>query len=665
MTFGNISAKSHENNISFINGTTIQVQQVIGSPNKDHITRIQIRETITSHLEKEKVLFTQGIKVLSLFFIDEVAKYKIYDGSIPLKGEYAKIFEEEYITALVASRDLFNSEYNNYLDNLETSKIHSGYFSIDKKGCAVNSTISDRKEYLSSDENAYDLIMKDKERLLSLSEPVRFIFSHSALREGWDNPNIFQICTLKQNNSEISKRQEIGRGLRICVNNNGERMDFNTLESDFFRINTLTVIASESYESFATALQNEMAVNLTSRPKNFHKNIFDNKVLINENNEKLKLNDSHYTKLLIHFATNEYIDVNNDNKVTNRFINDIKNNTLSIPEEFLAYQNSFTQLFQKLFVVSANINNERAENLGTLVPNKNFNMKEFQDLWKKINIKSFYEVSFNSDMLIDNVVSEINKKFLINKIQIKKTSGSQKEQISESDIRSNTSMKIDEIRHETIEVYTPSTTKYDLIGDIVKGTNLTRKTIIAILKKISSQKFDLYKFNPEEFIRKVVKIIQDQKASTIIEGITYHKTDQVYSNDIFTVSDLGGILDENIIEVKKHIYDYLKFDSVVEREFGKKLEVGEITVYAKLPAKFLIPTPMGNYNPDWAIVFNRTDLKYIYFIAETKGSDIDFHLRPLELGKIECAKKHFASISSNEVKYDVVDSFEKLMNLVS
>ena len=275
--------------VYFTNGKMIQAGQAKGNVEQEYIARIQIRETIKSHLEKEKELYKKGIKVLSLFFIDEVAKYKYYENSQALKGEYAKMFEEEYNKAIIEYITLFDDEYSKYLKSFETGKIHAGYFSIDKKGHEIDSAINDKKEYLSFDEDAYDLIMKDKERLLSLDEPVRFIFSHSALREGWDNPNIFQICTLKHSNSEISKRQEIGRGLRICVNNNGERMDYSVLEGNFHIINNLTVIASESYDKFAEALQNEMVDSLSSRPTKLTMDWLMNKQVVNEEGKILEI----------------------------------------------------------------------------------------------------------------------------------------------------------------------------------------------------------------------------------------------------------------------------------------------------------------------------------------------------------------------------------------
>lgn len=274
-----INAKT--NTVSFANGITLYVGQASGNVSEEHIRRIQIRETVRSHIEKERELFKKGIKTLSLFFIDEVAKYRAYDeNGNQIVAEYEKIFEEEYKEA-IAQKTLFDPEYNAYLEKHPVEKVHSGYFSIDRKGRAVNSKEA-RGQGGSADISAYDLIMKNKERLLSLDEPVRFVFSHSALREGWDNPNIFQICTLRHSQSTISKRQEIGRGLRIAVNKYGNRMDFETLNSEFFNVNSLTVIANESYDTFAKELQNEILSSLSSRPTRLTTEVFEGLEITNK-----------------------------------------------------------------------------------------------------------------------------------------------------------------------------------------------------------------------------------------------------------------------------------------------------------------------------------------------------------------------------------------------
>lgn len=655
--------------VFFTNGEEIQVGQATGDVDQSHIIRIQIRETIRSHFEKEKELYKAGIKVLSLFFIDEVAKYKYYEDGSALKGEYALIFEEEYNKALADYRTLFNEEYTRYLDSFETGKIHAGYFSVDKKGHAINSKVTkkeDSESLISDDVDAYDLIMKDKERLLSLEEPVRFIFSHSDLKEGWDNPNIFQICTLKHSNSEISKRQEIGRGLRICVNNEGERMDYSVLENNFHSINTLTVIASESYDSFASALQTEISESLSARPKNFTQESFIGKVLTNEIGEHYEFTPEHFQDLLIFNVMNGYVDQKDNYKITDKFVVDMENGKLELMPDLVGFEEQVGALMKKLYSTNNTklVSDERRENIKNLIPNSNFMKKEFQDLWNKINIKTIYEVDFDSEELIEKAVAAVNNKLNIAKMTVRITEGEQKDKMTAVSVNDGNSMTSGTSKNEIVEDFSPSQVEYDLIGEITKDTGLTRKTIIEILSKIKPEKFSYYQYNPEEFIRKISNLINQEKAATVIDGITYHKTEDRFSNDIFTINNVRGELGENAIDVKKHIYDFLVTDSKNEREFAKKLESGEVTVYAKLPNGFKIPTPVGNYNPDWAIVFDNTQFKYIYFIAETKGSMNSLELRDVEKAKIECAKKHFNCISNSEVKYDVVDSYESLINLL-
>lgn len=661
--------------VKFSNGVEITTGQIVGDAEEDYMARIQIRETIKSHFEKEREYFKKGIKVLSLFFIDEVAKYKIYDENKKAhNGEYAKIFEEEYNNIFNDYYNFIDEDYKKYLDSLNGKKVHSGYFSIDKKaskGLAedeqifIDSKIDDKADGTSSDEDAYDLIMKDKERLLSLDEPVRFIFSHSALREGWDNPNIFQICTLKKSSSEISKRQEIGRGLRICVNNNGERMDYSELEDDFFNINNLTVIASESYDSFARSLQNEISENLSRKSYDkFEQRIFIDRELTNKEGKSLPIDETIVNKIYRDFMKNDYID-ENDN-ITHKLKEDIANNSVSVPEVMQDFAEEYSKLITSLFTeTKIEIGNANKNNINNLKLNDNFYKKEFQELWNKINIKSIYEVDFDSNELIEKSIKALNEKLTISKMRVRITEGEQRNTMSVSQLKNEDSMVVGKIRNEVYDDFVPVNTKYDLIGSISNDTGLTRHTIIKILKKIREDVFEQFKYNPEEFIRKASSLINDEKATTIIDGITYNKVDDKYSNEIFTENNLSGKLGINALEVKKNIYDYVITDSQIEMEFAKKLEQGEVTIYAKLPTGFKISTPFGNYNPDWAIVFDSKNIKYIYFIAETKGSMQSAQLKGAEKGKIECAKKHFESISNGSVKYGVVDSYEHLIDLVT
>ncbi len=671
-----IDARNQEyDKVSFTNGMELITGQVIGNAEENYMARIQIRETIKSHFEKEKEYYKKGIKVLSLFFIDEVAKYKVYDENrVAHNGEYAQIFEEEYNNIYNEYSNFLDPEYKKYLDELRDKKVHAGYFSVDKKASKglsedeliyIDSKIDDKAEGTSSDEDAFDLIMKNKERLLSLEEPVRFIFSHSALREGWDNPNIFQICTLKKSNSEISKRQEIGRGLRICVNNYGDRMDYSVLEDDFFGINNLTVIASESYDSFAKSLQKEIAENLSRKVYNtFDIKHFDQHELHNLNGETKPIDTKVAQQIYKFFFKNEYIDDND--VITEKLKEDIANDEILVPEEFRDFKEEYVNLVKKLYTsIEIPIENVGKNNIKQLKPNDNFNKKEFQDLWKKINVKTIYEVDFNSDELIKKAINSINSKLKISRMNVIITTGGQNEGMTANQLEEGTAMKATEKTTHTYDDFVPVKTKYDLIGSVAKDTGLTRHTIVEILSQIEPKVFSLYQYNPEEFIRKACTLINEEKATTIIDGITYNKTEDRFNNEIFTINNIDGKLGKNAFEVKKHIYDFLVTDSENERKFARDLELGEVTVYAKLPNGFKIPTPVGNYNPDWAIVLDNKNFKYVYFIAETKGSMSSTELRGVEQAKIACARKHFKAICSDTVKYDVVDSYQTLVDILT
>lgn len=650
--------------VTFTNGIEVDVGQTIGDVNEDHIRRIQIRETIQSHLQKERVLYKKGVKVLSLFFIDEVAKYRQYDASNnEIPGEYAQIFEEEYDRA-IAQNELFDPEYNNYLEKHPARKVHQGYFSIDRKGRFTDSQVK-RGEESSDDVSAYDLIMKNKERLLSFSESTRFIFSHSALREGWDNPNVFQICTLKQSSSDISRRQEIGRGLRICVNQNGDRMDFETLENEFFDYNTLTIVASESYDTFARSLQKEIFQSLTNRPTELTADVFQNRVLINNDGSKFVFDNVSATKLVISLSSKGYLDENF--KVTDELIDAIDNNKLQLSEELTLFKEQVAEIIKQVHGTATfkATTNEKIEDIyePVLNPNANFKKKEFQDLWNKIKAKTTYTVDFNSEELVKNSIQAINSSLDVTKVQVKIEEGNQGEKIQRELEDKVTGLE----KTKSQMVKTASVIgklKYDLISEVAKGARVTRMTTGKILSGINKEKFQLFTENPEDFISKVIRIISEQKATTLINSVIYSKTNQSYDDDIFTINNFKGSLRENILKVKKHVYDFVKTDSETERQFAQDLENGQISVYAKLPGGFKIPTPVGNYNPDWAIVFDTKETKYIYFIAETKGSMSTMDLKKAEELRIEYARRHFAALNEDLLKYDVVTTYQDLMNKV-
>jgi type III restriction enzyme len=512
--------------------------------------------------------------------------------------------------------------------------------------------------------------MKNKKKLLDFSEPTRFIFSHSALREGWDNPNVFQICTLKQSQTEIGKRQEIGRGLRICVNKNLERMDYPTLEDEFFDFNTLTVVASESYDTFAKELQKEIFDSLSDRPIKLTVEALKDRVLKNKDGKEMVISEADAMNLIFKFKEKGYID--DDFVITEKMIEDIDADKIELTKEFSDFKVEVVEIMKKIdstakFKPATDVS---AENIGPkdLEPNENFAKKEFQELWKKIKIKTTYDVDFDSEELIKKSVNAINTENGLNvkKVSIKITEGEQASEVNEKSLRYGDSMKGTKNRIEKAESILGNT-KYDLIAEISKDASITRKTVVKILQEIKQDKFYQFKMNPEDFIRQVVNIINQEKATTLINHISYSKTDQVYSDDVFTLKNFKGSLRDNILEVKKHIYDYVKSDSKVERNFAQDLENGEVLVYAKLPSGrngFHIPTPIGNYSPDWAVVFDTKDVKYVYFIAETKGSMESLDLKGTEKLKIAYAKKHFKALKDNTIKYDVVDSYEALMGKV-
>ena len=655
------SIDGYENSIRFLNGRKVMAGEVTGSVQEKHLRRIQIRETIRSHIAKEKALFGKGIKVLSLFFIDEVKKYRDYEAE-DLKGLYAQMFEEEYVRIVHDELGLFDEAYRAYVEGLKTEEIHKAYFSIDKKGKAIDPKAD--KSGNSNDVSAYDLIMKDKERLLSFDEPTRFIFSHSALKEGWDNPNVFQICTLKQSSSTDSKRQEIGRGLRICVNKHGERQDQKLLGGDFFDTNALTVVASDSYDDFASSLQKEILASL-SRETKIDIKILSKITLKNDDEMEVKIGEKLASKIIEDWKVKGYL--GNDGFISDKAIKDIKNKTFEVIPQLEAWKKEVEELMvqaNSTAVLSSMIGNGKNENIGKLKPNENFDKKEFQELWGKINAKATYSINVDSEELQKVSIEAINQFLEIAKVTVKITRATQKDLFELDDLSFGSTMmgnsknSYERMNHEL------GSSKYDLVGEIERSTALTRKTIVNILGKMSEHKFKLFMVNPEEFIIKVCNIINQQKAKLLVSGIEYFKTDEVYETDIFTIPNFKYNLSKDTMSVKKHIYDYLKYDSEVEKTFANELEEGEITVYAKLPNDFKIPTPMGSYNPDWAVVFNGEDKKNIYFVAETKGDCNSLQLKGSEEAKIAYARKYFEYLNDDKIAYDCVANYGELVDKV-
>ena len=646
--------------VTFLNGTTLKVRDVVGDVKERDMQRVQIRETIKSHFEKERQLFKRGIKCLSLFFIDEVANYKSYDNEgNEVKGDFWQIFEKEYENLLHDQIKLFDDDYTAYLHKYKAEDVHRGYFSIDKKSGRIINSAVERKSDISDDISAYELILKNKERLLSFEEPTRFIFSHSALREGWDNPNVFQICTLRHSNSNTAKRQEVGRGLRICVDKFGTRMDADLLGDDVHEVNELTVVANESYASFTTDLQKDIREALRERAVYATIDYFKGKT-IKVGEELHVISEKEASRIIIYLEDNGYVDDNNC--ITPDYHNAVASGTLApLPQQLSNISEGVFTLINGIFDPSAL--KDMIQEVKTSIPtnkiNENFHRAEFQALWNEINHQYVYTVSYDSDELIEKVILHINAELeVITNLRYVMTEGLQ----SQDEV---TEFGNTRTQSQVLSDVSTSMVKYDLVGDIAKGAHLTRRSVVKILKGMDEKKLYYFKNNPEEFIRKVITIIKEEKSTMIVEHIHYNITEGKYSSDIFTVTDKVPF--DRAYDSKKHVTDYVLFDSKTEQKFAEDMDAAdEVVVYAKLPrSKFYIPTPVGNYAPDWAIAIKRNDVKHIFFIAETKGSMSSMDLSAIEKAKIDCAKKLFNSISSENVKYHEVDSFETLRNLLA
>ena len=663
--------------IEFTNGEVMKVGGVIGDLSEKDMRRIQIRETIQSHFEKEEELFHQNIKTLSLFFIDKVSLYRQYDeDGRELLGEYGKIFEQEYNQLLNERLSLFDAkgddaekdEYVQYLRRFETSKIHKGYFSIDKKGHSVNSEVKSGTD-ISDDISAYDLILKNKERLLSFEEPTRFIFSHSALREGWDNPNVFQICTLKHSDSATAKRQEVGRGLRLAVNSSGTRMDALTVGEDLGRkINQLTVVASESSATFVSDLQRETKDVLYDRPTKATTDYFKGKS-IKVGDSIITIDDQQAASIISYLVDNDYID--STGGITEAYYKDVESGNLEqLPKKLRDMAEPIHKLIQSIFdehALDGMIEDGNKTTIAENPLNDNFYKTEFQALWKKINHKYAYTVDFDSEELISKATESINADLHVAQVRYSITSGQQNDDISQSQMKSGSSFGDIKSKTQNLRNAHACTTQYDLVGDIAKGATLTRKTASRILGGLTNEKKMMFAINPEEFITKVINLIKAAKATMIVDHISYNKIEGEYDSSIFTAEKHASF--DKAILAKRHITDYVFTDGTaeesIEKKFCKSLEAAqEVEVYAKLPKGFHIPTPVGNYSPDWAIAFKKDSVKHIFFIAETKGTMESLELRPIEKSKIRCARKLFNEISTENVRYHDVDSFESLLNIM-
>ncbi len=651
--------------VTFENGITMSVGSVRGDLSEMTLRQLQIREAIKAHFAKEQELFVQGIKCLTLFFIDEVAKYRTYDENDKHNGAYAKIFEQEYCNILNEYVGLEQTPYRQYLKQYgqNVSKVHNGYFSMDKNKRMIDPKIEVRGENKgeAKDMDAYELILKDKQRLLSFNEPVRFIFSHSALSEGWDNPNVFTICTLKNANSEIRRRQEIGRGLRLCVNQDGTRID-----TDKHKINVLTVVPSESYKDFADGLQSEIKETITFRPTQATQDYFLDKVVVDTDGQQKTIDKQTARQIERYLLQNNYTDDND--YITDTYKDDVANENLApLPDSLQPYAKSITALIENLYKADVGIDIENGHSHQDLPPNDNINRKEFLELWENINKKAVYAVDFDTKQLIAQSVENIDEKLVVTQQKYTITKAEQKDRIKYTDLDERGSLFDAPTKSTSRQVSTNlgDYIAYDLINSIVEKTQLTRRTVGKILSQINTAKFSLFRQNPQEFIKNICDIIQESKATTVIENITYNAVNECFElNDIFTTENFNIKQDNH---ANKHIYDYIKTDSKNEKAFTNDLEENqEVIIYSKLPNGFYIPTPVGKYNPDWAIVYadTNTQTKHIYFIAETKGSMSSMELRAIEHHKIQCAKKYFKTINKDNVTYDVIDNYNSLQTKI-
>ena len=653
----------------FTNGQILTAGDAIGDVTEATMRRIQIREAIRAHLEKEQQLFAQGIKVLSLFFIDEVVKYRDYSQPDE-QGEYGRVFEEEYEQLkdeYLGELVLDNERYRKYLADIHVGRTHNGYFAIDKrtrkltdprvKKCGEGAGLSD-------DVDAYDLILKDKERLLSFEEPVRFIFSHSALREGWDNPNVFVMCMLKHSDNTISRRQEVGRGLRLSVNQHGDRMDRAATVHD---INVLTVVVSESYRDFVANLQREISDALSARPRKADEAYFTGKVISTETGP-LEITPVMAKQIYRYLLKNDYTD--DADQVAEAYHAAKSSGSLTtLPPELVPHAEHIFRLIDSVFSESQLPDVDDGRKPKTNPLNTNFEKREFKELWNRINRKAVYRVEFDSNDLIRNSIRAMDNKLRVTLLQYTIQGGEQVGQVTHERVKAGQGFEIRETITEEHKDSIHSSVTYDLLGKLAENTRLTRKTIAEMLGGIQPAVFKQFKQNPEHFLAEAARLINEQKAIIIIERLTYEGIAEAHDIDIFTLGQSSQDFTKASEKLKNHIYDYVITDSKVEREFVKELDTSaEVVVYAKLPRGFLIPTPVGDYNPDWAIPFKEGSAKHIYFVAETKGSMSTMELRAIEHTKIECARKFFEEINRKidpeHVKYDVVDSYGKLMEIV-
>lgn len=638
--------------IEFANGKLLRVGQTLGGVDDRALKRKLIAKTIQEHLDKEIILNPKGIKVLSLFFIDTVAKYREYDeeGNF-LLGDYAQMFEEEY--AKLIQREKYQSIFNEIRDkHVEVGDVHKGYFSSDKKSKASNK--KEKFEYfrdttgnVKADEDTYQLIMKDKERLLSFSSPVRFIFSHTALKEGWDNPNVFQICLLKEiGGSEIRRRQEIGRGLRIAVNQDGERVyDDN--------INILTTIVNESFTEFVEGYQKELTDDTGIKFGYLVSHSFNLVVTdIDEGGKPIYLGQDDSTKIFKHFIEKGYID--NKGKIQDSLKSALQEDTVALGIDVEEPVRKQIINLIKQVAGSLEIKNN-ADKVPVQVNKEVYLSEDFRTLWDSIKYKTMYRVNFSSEELIKKCVASINDNVRNQQSHIEYVKGklgvTQGGVFREGD--GNTYIE---------QLDTPVNHLPDIITYLQNETDLTRRTIVKILKGIEPRVLRYFTINPQAFIESCIEVINLQKRLFIVDGIEYQPINEYYDQKLIEEEDLIGYLSKRMVEASKSAYAYTVCDSDVEVNLAREFERSEnISLYTKLPSWFTVPTPLGTYNPDWAIMYRKADGEHLYFVTESKGTLFDEALRPIESGKIKCGKAHFRSIDSRMIVAHTIDDVHEMV----
>jgi type III restriction enzyme len=615
----------------------IRLHHSIGDVNEDEYKRLQIRKTIEEHLDKELRLTPMGIKVLSLFFIDKVANYRDYDAPNQ-KGKYAIMFEEEYTKAI--KKPKYNRLFKEVDSETLPELVHNGYFSQDKKG-----NFKDTKGTTVDDADTYSLIMKKKEELLSFDSKLKFIFSHSALKEGWDNPNVFQICTLNETKSTIKKRQEIGRGMRIAVNQSGERVHG-------FEVNTLTVMTNESYENFVEGLQREIEQEEGIKFGVIEEHSFANILIETDNGEQVFLGIESSENIWNALLENQYIDQRG--KVTDELKKALKEDKIVLPEQFEKQREAITATLKK---VAGDLNIKNNDNKRTIQLNKAvFDKPEFKELWDRIKYKTVYNVNFNPEELIEKCAKSIQKNLIVGKTKFKYLRA--KTEISKGGVSAD---QVDENTHiyDARDYQIP-----DILSYLQNETNLKRQSIVDIL--IKSGRLEDFKNNPQKFIDGAKKLIQLEMQNFIVDGIQYQKIgdEHFYAQELFESEELIGYLNKNMFEAQKSTYNYVVYDSDIESNLAQSFEKNsDIKVYTKLPNWFKIDTPLGSYNPDWAVLLEMDGREKLYFVVESKGKLLEDQLRVVENAKIQCGRKHFEALGT-EARYVVTDNYTNLIDQI-